>query len=1076
MNKTHETQGQAEPSLLSAAGSMVRNCNDQRVVRALEEYLAAVDQERVPDREEFLALHAEIAVELADCLQGLDFIRSAFSKVRQPFGCASAPTIPTGEIQSELPLGDYRMVREIGRGGMGVVYEAEQLSLRRRVALKVLPFASTLDAKHLQRFKNEAQAAAYLHHTNIVPVFATGCERGVHYYAMQYIEGQTLAAVIRDLREQAARGPDESEATISHEQTQSEKWRVNERETRARHESVPAKSALASPFDTLCSSFPTPPVATLSTERSAKTSGFFLMVAQVGIQAARALEYAHQLGIIHRDIKPANLLLDVRGNLWISDFGLAHCQGHPGLTMTGDLVGTLRYMSPEQALAQRVVVDHRTDIYSLGVSLYELLTLEPAFDGPDRQAVLRQIAFEEPKSLVRFNSAIPTELETIVLKAIAKNPEERFGTAKELADDLERFLEDRPITAKRPSLMQRTRKWARRHQAAVTTAALSSFAFLLLVVGILLATNLRIQAEKERADDEAVNAQRAYQREARERQQTQAEKDRAESERKRAEANLLKAKEAVDRLLTRVAEDLADKPQMERIRRALLEDALRFYQDFLTQKSTDPLMRHEAARAYWRVGDIHERLGNHTQAEPALRQSIALLERLTTEFPAVPAYREDLAHCREWLAFNLFLFNKNEESAEVRRLALTDWEKLAADSPTVPRYQQRLACAQTDGGNSLARLGRRVEAEKHFRQALATWKQVQVNFPHVPEDRLRVSHSHLWLGWFLTNSGRLAEAESEIRQAVELRERAVAEAAADPESTSRFSETGPLISTWDDKPNLKGHLAHAESYFANVFYLTGRPSEAERHYRRAVEIRQKLVDDFPANAEYRGRLSLEYADLGTALFALGRTQEAEDAFRQRLAVAQKLGSMYLDGRSYLDAVAWAHYDLGLLLEWTGRSREAADSFRSAFKHFESNVVKSPEQAQSNFLLACVLATCPAAQFRNPERAIELSKKALQHEPLSAEYWLYLGVAQYRAGKWKDALQALDKSKELNFGRENGGLFFRATAHWQLGDQKQARKLFDQAVQWMDKNRPGDIGFRYYRAEAAALLGVKEKMN
>src|SRR5439155_22587518 len=188
----------------------------------------------------------------------------------------------------------------------------------------------------------------------------------------------------------------------------------------------------------------------------------FCTVANLGIQAAEALEHAHQLGVIHRDIKPGNLMVEnvpvsadhsplathhsVR--LWITDFGLAHCQGGCELTMSGDLLGTLRYMSPEQALAKRVIVDERTDIYSLGVTLYELLTLEAAFPGTDRHEVLRQIAFEEPKAPRRLNKAIPAELETIILKAMEKNPADRYGTAHELADDLQRYLDDKAIRAK----------------------------------------------------------------------------------------------------------------------------------------------------------------------------------------------------------------------------------------------------------------------------------------------------------------------------------------------------------------------------------------------------------------------------------------------------------------------------------------------------------------------------------------------------------------------------------------------------------------------------------------------------
>jgi serine/threonine protein kinase len=181
-------------------------------------------------------------------------------------------------------------------------------------------------------------------------------------------------------------------------------------------------------------------------------------VAELGVQAAEALDHAHGLGVIHRDIKPANLMLDAASRLWISDFGLARLQDDAGLTMTGDLLSTLRYMSPEQALARRGYLDHRTDIYSLGATLYELLTLQPAIDGQDRQEVLRKIAQDEPVPPRRHNPAIPRELETILLKAMNKEPGDRYATAQELADDLRRFLEDKPIRARRPTLWERAVK------------------------------------------------------------------------------------------------------------------------------------------------------------------------------------------------------------------------------------------------------------------------------------------------------------------------------------------------------------------------------------------------------------------------------------------------------------------------------------------------------------------------------------------------------------------------------------------------------------------------------------------
>jgi serine/threonine protein kinase len=208
-------------------------------------------------------------------------------------------------------------------------------------------------------------------------------------------------------------------------------------------------------------------------DSSQRTRAYCRNVAQLGRQAAEALEHAHQQGIVHRDIKPANLMIDVRGNLWITDFGLARFQAETGLTVSGDLLGTLRYMSPEQAMGRRGVVDGRTDVYSLGVTLYELLTLAPAFDGRDRAEVLRRIAGEEPAPPRQLNPAVPRDLETIVQKAIAKEPAARYATAQDLADDLRRFLEHRLIRARRPTLIQRLAKWSRRHRLLVGSAGVS---------------------------------------------------------------------------------------------------------------------------------------------------------------------------------------------------------------------------------------------------------------------------------------------------------------------------------------------------------------------------------------------------------------------------------------------------------------------------------------------------------------------------------------------------------------------------------------------------------------------------
>jgi tetratricopeptide (TPR) repeat protein/serine/threonine protein kinase len=482
--------------------------HDEALSGLICEYLHALEAGRQPDRAELLAAHPGLADDLAEFFAAHDQFGGIAAPLRQatrttatggpPYGApndtngkavlADPPSGPdhaahlAGVVEELGRLGDFQMVREVGRGGMGIVYEAVQISLKRRVALKVLPFAGALDPKQLQRFKNESQAAAHLTHQHIVPVYFVGCERGVHFYAMQYIDGQTLAQVIAELRQLAApgednrlpvNGPTPAAEAVAPGRNPSPAAADEERTSPYRPHLLPPGSAAQE----------TVPQAALTTEGSHRTAAYFRTVARLGEQAAEALHHAHEMGVVHRDVKPGNLLLDGRANVWVTDFGLARMQTEASLTLSGDLVGTLRYMSPEQALANRVAIDHRTDVYSLGATLYELLVLRPTFAGRERQELLRQIAFDEPAPLRRLNKAIPAELETVVLKALEKRPEDRYATAKELAADLRRWLEDRPIQAHRPTLAQRMRKWGRRHRLVVTAAAICLLVTLAAVVG-----------------------------------------------------------------------------------------------------------------------------------------------------------------------------------------------------------------------------------------------------------------------------------------------------------------------------------------------------------------------------------------------------------------------------------------------------------------------------------------------------------------------------------------------------------------------------------------------------------------
>jgi serine/threonine protein kinase len=489
------------------------------MIAALEDYMEALRQGRPWPRDEFLARHAEIAEELEECLSGLDFIQTAGVSLGESPGPA-AP-LPPEPLAARAQLGDYRILREVGRGGMGVVYEAQQVSLGRRVALKVLPLAAAIDPKQRQRFQIEAQAAAQLHHPHIVPIFGVGCDQGIHYYAMQFVDGRSLAAIIRELRSGREAPAGASRPSVSTSLVSTEEASGSSAD---RRDSGPAAAARgqSGPVDRrdedgswdVSATGPYPPAggpsrASAGTGSAQQGRDFCRNAARLGAEAAEALDHAHGLGILHRDIKPANLLIDPLGAVWITDFGLARFPGDLSLTGTGDMVGTLRYMSPEQAQARRGVVDQRTDIYSLGVTLYELLTLRPAFDGRDHQELLKQIATDEPVPPRRLNPAIPRDLETIVLKAMAKDLSHRYATAQELAADLRRFLADEPILARRPSAIERAVRWSRRHREIVATAAA------VVVVSLAIGTTLMwAQVRKTKAAaakaEAARNAYQAY--------------------------------------------------------------------------------------------------------------------------------------------------------------------------------------------------------------------------------------------------------------------------------------------------------------------------------------------------------------------------------------------------------------------------------------------------------------------------------------------------------------------------------------------------------------------------------------
>jgi WD40 repeat protein/serine/threonine protein kinase len=453
-----------------------------------DEFVEAFRQGRRPSVEEFARRYPEHADAIRDMLPALVLMEKAKSAE------VSAGQRRFAQVAAAVPLrqlGDYQILREVGRGGMGVVYEAQQLSLGRHVAIKVLPAHTLLDPRQLRRFQREARSAARLHHTNIVPVFGVGEQDGLHYYVMQFIPGLGLDAVLDELRR--LRQPRGKPAT-----TQGEAPGCPTEGPRDVSAVAVARALLsgefrqAAPSDVL-TAVSGKPVASAdggapAPPRAADTSApihlpgqgegstlsetgeqYWQSVARVGLQVADALAHAAAQGILHRDIKPSNLLLDDTGNVWVTDFGLAKAASDgDDLTHTGDIVGTLRYMAPERFNGK---VDLRSDVYSLGLTLYELMALRPAFDETDRNRLVKQVLHDEPPRPRKLNPAVPRDLETVVLKAIARDPAHRYQTPAEMAEDLKRFVEDRPVRARRISAAEKLWRWSRRNPVVTGLAA-----------------------------------------------------------------------------------------------------------------------------------------------------------------------------------------------------------------------------------------------------------------------------------------------------------------------------------------------------------------------------------------------------------------------------------------------------------------------------------------------------------------------------------------------------------------------------------------------------------------------------
>lgn len=812
-------------------------------------------------------------------------------------------------------IGEFTIVREIGRGGMGVVYEAVQQSLGRHVALKVLSVPGLMNPVQLERFRLEARSAGRLHHSHIVPVFGVGEHDGLHYYAMQFIPGQSLGQVIDELRKLRSCPDDEvtEEAQRSALTESLANGLLTGRYPGQEREQVEVADCPADP--------PTAPSATLRSPRIASadasphsqfTSGssgrpFYESVARVGLQVAEALAYAHSEGILHRDIKPSNLLLDAKGNTWVTDFGLVKAEDSQSLTDTGDFVGTLRYMAPERLEGQS---DPLGDIYGLGATLYELLTLRTIHQSSGRSQLIEQILHADPVPPSKIDPSIPRDLETIVRKCLEKDPRQRYASARLLVDDLARWLAGEPIRARPVGRIERAWQWSKRNpKTAILVGTV-----LALLVGVALVSTIaavRINAARNQAADSLVEA---------------------EFQRQRAEEGFREARNAVDNYFTAVSENrLLNEPGLQPLRRELLQSALDYYQKFVQTEGTDPSVRQSLAHAYARIGNLANEMGRKEEAEAAYRKYIEMSRRLVLETPEAEEYQRDLGGAYSQLGNLVAGAARRNEAERYYRQSLEIFERLSKNHPLNSEYQRYVAVTKIYLGILLFVMGRKDEAETAIQAAIGIQQSLASHSPEEKSYQQDLAYSYRSYALLLSTTERKLDAEDSCGKALQISERLARE---DPRSLAFRHELG---------------LTHV--LLGNLQFENLRQAEAEASYRKALDINQRLADENPTVAQYWFDLATNLDHLGKLFAVSDRQADAIEAYRKALEINERLAHDYPEDSGFRYHLGARHAHLAAWFVEIGRKEDAQANYRKAIEVRERIAAANPEDSGHQLNLA-----------------------------------------------------------------------------------------------------------------------------
>jgi tetratricopeptide (TPR) repeat protein len=735
----------------------------------------------------------------------------------------------------------YEVLSEIGRGGMGVVYKARHLQLNRVVALKMILAGLQAGPATRKRFQAEAELVARLQHPGVVQIHEVGEYEGRPFFALEYVDGGTLA--------------DRLDGTP-----------------------LPAADA-----------------------------------ARLIADLAETLHHAHQRGVLHRDLKPANVLIVASdltsGDLTppaepqaaftskVTDFGLAKLlDTSADPSQTGSILGTPSYMPPEQAEGRTDAYGPTLDVYSLGAILYECLTGRPPFKAATPLDTVLQVIHDDPVPVRRLQPKVPHDLETVCLKCLEKEPERRYPTAQELADDLRRFLAGEPVLARPVGALGRGLRWARRNPRV---------AGLLALLAAVVVGGFTIVAWEYR--------------------QARQQQEIAERQRLRAQANLQAAIDAVDRMFTRVSEGpLEFVPQLEDERRRLLEDAVAFYDSLLQSEADDPALRRETGRACARAARLHQKLGQTARAEQLCDRGVGLLEALAAEYPNQPAYRFDLGEALLTRAALDQFLGRHGLAEEALGNALRLGEQLEREQPGTPEYRELLAQAHGQRGLLYYSTLRRDDAERELRQAADEAGRLAADHPGNLSYRTGAANADAQLGFFLVNIRRVREAIPPLRRAVEQLE--------------QLERDHPA-----EHRRLEADLARARMFLGYALALGGRsPTQANAMLQEAVTVLRRLVVDYPRSHPYRYTLAIGLFAQARIDQSAGHPAAAEPRLRQALDLVARLTEEQPDVEHYSLLARQCRFALGQALQSLDRPGDAQRLMTEAITVARGQVRQQPQ--------------------------------------------------------------------------------------------------------------------------------------